>query len=161
MADSLTRSGKEFQMLTTRMEKELALCSLLALFSTRLYGEKLSLVLTVATLFTVQPSKPGYLSDVIMSMEDFPCLDHVLTAFPFLQSGQTNLSQPLHIGTRGQPGGHPDNPLLDVFQQINVLLVLRSPDLDTVLQMWTDIDLVEPDPVELVPVCEGPGHLPN
>ena len=27
--------------------------------------------------------------------------------------------------------------------------------MDTVLQMWTDIDLVEPDPIELVPVCEG------
>lgn len=71
------------------MEKELALSSLLALFSTRLYGEELSLVLTVATLFS-------------------------LVSLP-----------------------------------------------DTVLQMWTDIDLVEPDPVELVPVCEGPGLLPN
>ena len=80
---------------------------------------------------------------------------------PFLQSGQAQLGQPLHVGHRGQPGGHPDHPPLDILQQVNILLVLRRPDLDTVLQMWTYIDLVKTYRVELVPVCEGPGHLSN
>ena len=59
-----------------------------------------------------------------MSLE--PCL---------LQTKQTQLSQPVFIGLVLQTSEHPCGPLLDPLQQLHILLVLGTPDLDTVLQM--------------------------
>ncbi|KAK4807440.1 hypothetical protein QYF61_001991 [Mycteria americana] len=51
-----------------------------------------------------------------------------------LQAEQPQLSQPVLIGEVLQPPDHFCGPPLDPLQQLHVLLVLRTPELDAVLQ---------------------------
>ncbi|KAK4825745.1 LOW QUALITY PROTEIN: hypothetical protein QYF61_002184 [Mycteria americana] len=52
-----------------------------------------------------------------------------------LQAEQPQLSQPVLVGEVLQPSGHFCGPPLDPLQQLHVLLVLRTPELDAVLQV--------------------------
>ncbi|GAB0182865.1 rotatin [Grus japonensis] len=51
-----------------------------------------------------------------------------------LQAEQAKLSQPVFIGEVLQPSDHQCGPTLDSLQQLHVLLVLATPELDAVLQ---------------------------
>ncbi|KAK4816353.1 hypothetical protein QYF61_015667 [Mycteria americana] len=51
---------------------------------------------------------------------------------------QPPLSQPVLVGEVLQPSGHFRGPPLDPLQQLPVLLVLRAPELDAVLQVPLD-----------------------
>ncbi|KAK4821202.1 hypothetical protein QYF61_015770 [Mycteria americana] len=52
-----------------------------------------------------------------------------------LWAEQPHLPQPVLIGEVLQPSGHFHVPPLDLLQQLHVLLVLRAPELDVVLQV--------------------------
>ncbi|KAK4810857.1 hypothetical protein QYF61_008829 [Mycteria americana] len=52
-----------------------------------------------------------------------------------LQAEQPQLSQPVLVGEVLQPSDHFHGPPLDSLQQLHVLLVLRAPELDAVLQV--------------------------
>ncbi|KAK4810863.1 hypothetical protein QYF61_008835 [Mycteria americana] len=52
-----------------------------------------------------------------------------------LQAEQPQLSQPVLVGEVLQPSDHLHGPPLDSLQQLHVLLVLRAPELDAVLQV--------------------------
>ncbi|KAK4808555.1 hypothetical protein QYF61_009858 [Mycteria americana] len=54
-----------------------------------------------------------------------------------LQAEQPQLSQPVLVGEVLQPSDHFCGPPLDPLQQLHVLLVLRAPELDAVLQLWS------------------------
>ncbi|KAK4816284.1 hypothetical protein QYF61_014582 [Mycteria americana] len=54
---------------------------------------------------------------------------------PLLQAEQPQLSQPFLIGELFQPSDHLRGPPLDPLQQLHVFLVLRTPELDAVLQV--------------------------
>ena len=51
-----------------------------------------------------------------------------------LQAEEPQLSQPLLVEEVLQPSDHLRVPPLDVIQQVRVLLVLRAPEMDAVLQ---------------------------
>ncbi|KAK4815949.1 hypothetical protein QYF61_010443 [Mycteria americana] len=53
-----------------------------------------------------------------------------------LPAEQPKLSQPILVGEVLQPSDHFCGPPLDPLQQLHVLLVLRAPELDAVLQPW-------------------------
>ena len=53
-----------------------------------------------------------------------------------LQAEQFQLSQPFFIGEVLQHLHHLCGPLLDSLQSVHVSVVLRSPELDTALQVW-------------------------
>ncbi|KAK4812466.1 LOW QUALITY PROTEIN: hypothetical protein QYF61_026459 [Mycteria americana] len=60
-----------------------------------------------------------------------------------LQAEQPQLSQPVLVGEVLQPSHHFRGPPLDPLQQLHVLLVLRDPELDTVLQVGSHQSRVE------------------
>ena len=53
-----------------------------------------------------------------------------------------------------QPSDHPPGPLLDLFRQLHVFLVLGAPELDAVVQMESNKGRVEGNSHHLLP----PGH---
>ncbi|KAK4824658.1 hypothetical protein QYF61_017031 [Mycteria americana] len=63
---------------------------------------------------------------------------------------QPQLSQPVLVGEVLQPSDHFCGPPLDPLQQLHVLLVLRAPELDAVLQVGSQQSRVE-----------GQNHLPR
>ncbi|KAK4825361.1 hypothetical protein QYF61_026880 [Mycteria americana] len=67
-----------------------------------------------------------------------------------LQAEQPQLSQPVLVGEVLQPSDHFHGPPLDPLQQLHVLLVLRAPELDAVLQVGSHQSRVE-----------GQNHLPR
>ncbi|KAK4810711.1 hypothetical protein QYF61_007685 [Mycteria americana] len=67
-----------------------------------------------------------------------------------LQAEQPQLSQPVLIGEVLQHSDHFRSPPLDSLQQVHVLLVLRAPELDAVLQVRSYQSRVE-----------GQNHLPR
>ncbi|KAK4833105.1 LOW QUALITY PROTEIN: hypothetical protein QYF61_027771 [Mycteria americana] len=67
-----------------------------------------------------------------------------------LQAEQPQLSQPVPRGEVLQPSDHFLGPPLDPLQQLHVLLVLRAPELDAVLQVRSHQSRVE-----------GQNHLPQ
>ncbi|KAK4824675.1 LOW QUALITY PROTEIN: hypothetical protein QYF61_017255 [Mycteria americana] len=66
------------------------------------------------------------------------------------QAEQPQLSQPVLIGEVLQPSDHSLGPPLDPLQQVHVLLVLRAPELDAVLQVGSHQSR-----------AEGQNHLPR
>ncbi|KAK4828848.1 LOW QUALITY PROTEIN: hypothetical protein QYF61_000905 [Mycteria americana] len=71
----------------------------------------------------------------------------------FLQENaaeQSQLSQPVLVGEVLQPSDHSLGPPLDQLQQVHVLLVLKTPELDAVLQVGSHQSRVE-----------GQNHLPR
>jgi len=66
-----------------------------------------------------------------------------------LQAEQPQLSQPFHIAEVLQPSDHLCGPPLNLLQQLHVLLVLRAPELDAVLQVGSHQSR-----------AEGQNHLP-
>ncbi|XP_048803588.1 uncharacterized protein LOC125694433 [Lagopus muta] len=62
-----------------------------------------------------------------------------------LQAEQAQLPQPVLIGEVLQPPDHLSRPPLDPFQNLYVFLVLRAPQLDTVLQVGPHKSRVERD----------------
>ncbi|KAK4806069.1 hypothetical protein QYF61_010278 [Mycteria americana] len=63
---------------------------------------------------------------------------------------QPQLSEPVLVGEVLQPSDHFPGPPLDPLQQLHVLLVLRAPELDAVLQVGSHQSRVE-----------GQNHLPR
>ncbi|KAK4826321.1 hypothetical protein QYF61_007406 [Mycteria americana] len=60
-----------------------------------------------------------------------------------LQAEQPQVSQPVFIGEVFHPSDHFCGPLLDPFQQVHVFPVLRTPELDAVLQVGSHQSRVE------------------
>ncbi|KAK4829425.1 hypothetical protein QYF61_004300 [Mycteria americana] len=70
---------------------------------------------------------------------------------PFiLQAEQPQLSQPVLMGEVFQPSDHFCGPPLDLFQQVHVFPVLRTPEVDAILQVGSHQNGVE-----------GQNHLPQ
>ncbi|KAK4818851.1 LOW QUALITY PROTEIN: hypothetical protein QYF61_020070 [Mycteria americana] len=67
-----------------------------------------------------------------------------------VRAKQPQLSQPVLVGEALQPSDHFCGPPLDPLQQLHVLLVLRAPELDAVLQVRSHQSRVE-----------GQNHLPR
>ncbi|KAK4814100.1 hypothetical protein QYF61_008195 [Mycteria americana] len=128
---STTSLGNLFQCLTTLMVKNLFLKSSLNLPSLSL--KPLLLVLS-------QQALPKILEGC-SKVSPQPSL---------LQAEQPQLSQPVLVGEVLQPLDHFHGPPLDLLQQLHVLLVLRAPELDAVLQVRSHQSRVE-----------GQNHLPR
>ncbi|KAK4806791.1 hypothetical protein QYF61_005587 [Mycteria americana] len=71
-------------------------------------------------------------------------------SLPFSRLEQPQLSQPVLVGEVLQPSYHFHGPPLDPLQQLHVLLVLRAPELDAVLQVGSHQSRIE-----------GQNHLPQ
>ncbi|KAK4824907.1 LOW QUALITY PROTEIN: hypothetical protein QYF61_021422 [Mycteria americana] len=126
--------GNLFQCLTTCIVKHFFLKSSLNLPSLSL--KPLLLVLSQQALLKVCP-----LLESCYKVSPEPCL---------LQAEQPQLSQPVLVGEVLQPSDHFRRPPLDPLQQLHVLLVLRAPELEAVLQVGSHQSRVE-----------GQNHLPR
>jgi len=80
----------------------------------------------------------------------FAVLLNVSLQLPLLQAEQHQLSQPILAGEVFQPSDQCCDPPLDLLQQLHVLLVLRAPELDRILQVGSHQSR-----------AEGQNHLPH
>jgi len=70
------------------------------------------------------------------SLQVFICIDEILTEPSVFQVKQSQPCQPFFVYQILQTLNHLDGPSLESLQEAHVSLVLRSPGLDTVLQVW-------------------------
>jgi len=119
--------GNLFQCLTTLTVKNFFLISNLKLPSFSL--KPFTLALSLHTL--VKSPSPSLLCPLQV-------LEGCYKVSPepaLLQAEQPQLPQPVLIAEGLQPSDHLRGPPLDPLQHIHVLLMLRAPELDTVLQV--------------------------